>query len=97
MNEHIYMYSNANSNIKMRIVKPMISDVIDLFGKNVKFYDENETHISVRVKVNERAVLQFTKNYAPDVVILSLERLRKQMRTELEKALQAYQEKENFI
>lgn len=92
MNEHIYMYSSSNSYVKIRIVKPMISDVIDLFGKNVQFYDETETHISVRVRVNERSILQFAKNYAPDVVILSPARLREQMRMELENALQAYQE-----
>ena len=70
----------------------MISDVIDLFGKNVQFYDESETHISVRVRVNERSILQFAKNFAPDVVILSPERLRNQMRLELKNALKAYQE-----
>lgn len=92
MNEHIYMYSSSNSYVKIRIVKPMISDVIDIFGKNVQFYDESETHISVRVRVNERSILQFAKNFAPDVVILSPERLRNQMRLELESALQAYKE-----
>lgn len=92
MNEHIYMYSSSNSYVKLRIVKPMISDVIDLFGKNVQFYDESETHISVRVRVNERSILQFAKNFAPDVVILSPERLRNQMRLELKNALKAYQE-----
>ena len=92
MNAHIYMYSSSNSYVKIRIVKPMISDVIDIFGKNVQFYDESETHISVRVRVNERSILQFAKNFAPDVVILSPERLRNQMRLELESALQAYKE-----
>lgn len=92
LNEHIYMYFSDNSYVKIRIVKAMISDVIDIFGENVHFYDENETHISVRARVNERAVLQFAKNYAPDVVILSPMQLRNQVREELEKGLRAYQE-----
>ena len=46
----------------------------------------------MRVRVNERSILQFAKNFAPDVVILSPERLRNQMRLELKNALKAYQE-----
>lgn len=37
MNEHVYMYSSENAFVKFRIVKAMISDVIDLFGKGVNF------------------------------------------------------------
>lgn len=77
--------------VKIRSVKPMISDAIDLFGKNIQFYDETKTHISVRVKVNERSVLQFAKNYASDIVILSPKKFWDKMRVELEKGLQAYQ------
>lgn len=33
MKEHVYMYSSENAFVKFRIVKAMISDVIDLFGK----------------------------------------------------------------
>lgn len=70
MKEHVYMYSSENAFVKFRIVKAMISDVIDLFGKGVNFSEETDTHVSVSVHVNERAVEQFAKNYAPDVVIL---------------------------
>lgn len=91
MNEHVYMYSSENIHVKFRIVKPMISDVIDMFGKDVVFSEENETHVSVSVKTNERAMEQFAKNFAPDVVVLKPERLRDKLREELEKALKAYQ------
>ena len=70
MKEHVYMYSSENAFVKFRIVKAMISDVIDLFGKGVNFSEETDTHVSVSVHVNERAAEQFAKNYAPDVVIL---------------------------
>lgn len=76
MKEHVYMYSSENAFVKFRIVKAMISDVIDLFGKGVNFSEETDTHVSVSVHVNERAAEQFAKNYAPDVVILQPKRLR---------------------
>ena len=55
MKEHVYMYSSENVFVKFRIVKAMISDVIDLFGKGVNFSEETDTHVSVSVHVNERA------------------------------------------
>ena len=82
MKEHVYMYSSENVHVKFRIVKPMITDVIDMFGKDVIFSDENETHVTVTAKTNERAMLQFAKNFAPDVEVLKPEALREALREE---------------
>lgn len=90
--EHVYMYSSENAFVKFRIVKAMISDVIDLFGKGVNFSEETDTHVSVSVHVNERAAEQFAKNYAPDVVILQPKRLRDKLRDDLKKAWEAYED-----
>ena len=92
MKEHVYMYSSENAFVKFRIVKVMISDVIDLFGKGVNFSEETDTHVSVSVHVNERAAEQFAKNYAPDVVILQPKRLRDKLRDDLKKAWEAYED-----
>ena len=92
MKEHVYMYSSENVFVKFRIVKAMISDVIDLFGKGVNFSEETDTHVSVSVHVNERAAEQFEKNYAPDVVILQPKRLRDKLRDDLKKAWEAYED-----
>lgn len=92
MKEHVYMYSSENAFVKFRIVKAMISDVIDLFGKGVNFSEETDTHVSVSVHVNERAAEQFAKNYAPDVVILQPKRLRDKLRDDLKKAREAYED-----
>ena len=92
MKEHVYMYSSENAFVKFRIVKAMISDVIDLFGKGVNFSEETDTHVSVSVHVNERAAEQFAKNYAPDVVILQPKRLRDKLRDDLKKSWEAYED-----
>ena len=92
MKEHVYMYSSENAFVKFRIVKAMISDVIDLFGKGVNFSEETDTHVSVSVHVNERAAEQFAKNYAPDVVVLQPKRLRDKLRDDLKKAWEAYED-----
>lgn len=92
MREHVYMYSSENAFVKFRIVKAMISDVIDLFGKGVNFSEETDTHVSVSMHVNERAAEQFAKNYAPDVVILQPKRLRDKLRDDLKKSWEAYED-----
>ena len=90
MKEHVYMYSSENVHVKFRIVKPMITDVIDMFGKEVVFSDEDETHVTVAVKTNERAMEQFAKNFAPDVEVLRPENLRQKVKEELERAAEVY-------
>ena len=90
MKEHVYMYSSENVHVKFRIVKPMITDVIDMFGKEVVFSDEDETHVTVAVKTNERAMEQFAKNFAPDVEVLQPESLREKLKEELKRAVEVY-------
>ena len=90
MMEHVYMFSGENVHAKFRITKPMLSDVIDMFGKDVRFSDETETHVTVSVNVNEMAMHQFAKNYAPDVVVLEPQSLAEKVNGSLESALREY-------
>lgn len=94
MAEHVYMYSSANSRCKFRIAWAMISDVIDMFGRDVVFSDETDKHVTVSARVNERAMWQFAKNFAPDVLILEPKRLAEQVRAEAERTIAAYRELE---
>lgn len=70
----------------------MISDVIDMFGSNVVFSDETDEHVTVSARVNERAMWQFAKNFAPDVLILESKRLVDQACAKAERTLAAYRE-----
>lgn len=90
MKKHVYMYSSEDSTVCFRIIKPMISDIIDMFGKDVRFYDESEESVCVKAKVNEAAMVQFAQSYAPDVEILEPVKLREQVKQELKKGLQVY-------
>lgn len=90
MKEHPYMYSSENVRVKFRINRPMISDVIDIFGSDVRFSDEDESGVTVSVYANEMALEQFAKNFSPDVLILEPQYLRDRMRENLEKSLNFY-------
>lgn len=94
MDEHVYMYSSPNTRCTFRITHAMISDVIDMFGSDVTFGEETSEYVTVSARVNERAMWQFAKNFAPDVLILEPKRLADQVVAEAEHTLEAYKELE---
>ncbi len=91
MKEHPYMYSSKNVRVRFRIHRPMISDIIDMFGSDVCFSDEDETGVTVSTVTNERAMEQFAKNFSPDVVVLEPQGLRDKIRDDLQKSLKYYE------
>ena len=103
--EHPYMYSSENVRAKLKIVPAMVSDVIDMFGKEVRLEKEGDAvavtgkkvrlekegdAVAVTLTANEMALKQFAKNFAPDVVVLEPQSLRDQVREELERGAAAY-------
>ncbi len=92
MKRHIYMYSSGDRRIKLRIGKAMVSDIIDLFGKDVRFSEEDDIHVCVTVYANELSVEQFAKRYAPDVAVLEPADMREKLKNEAEAMLQLYNE-----
>ena len=92
MEEHIYMFAGETVRAVFRITKDCISDVIDMFGKDVKFSEETDTHITANV--NEQAMMQFAKAYTPWIEIIKPAELRKDMIELLSAGLEKYQGKE---
>ena len=93
MKKHPYMYSSDDVTVTFRVVLPMISDVIDLFGTGVRFSDKDETGVTVTTTTNERAMEQFAINYAPDVMVLRPEGLRQKIVEKLKSAVEKYEKK----
>lgn len=90
MKEHPYMYSGKNVKVKFRINRPMISDIIDIFGTDVSFSDEDDTGVTVSAVTNEQAMEQFAKNFAPDVIVLEPKSLREKVKNDLLRAFESY-------
>ena len=91
MEKHIYMFAGKNSRVVFRIQKNVLSDIIDVFGKDVRFSDESVTHITVTADVNEPAMEQFAKTYTPFVEIIKPKSLRDKMIKNLTEGLEKYQ------
>ena len=68
----------------------MVSDIIDIFGKDVTFTEETDDYVVVSALVTEGAMFQFAKSYSPDVVILEPQRLVDEMKDWAKKVKKAY-------
>lgn len=95
MKEHVYMFPGETIPIKFRITKPMIGEVVELFGKDVLFSDEDETGVTVTAHTNEMSMEQFAKIYMPDVVILEPQRLAEKVRNCMEITVAKYQDRQD--
>ena len=94
MEKHLYMFAGENIRAVFRADKSMISDVVDLFGKDVRFSDESDNGITVTAEVNEQVMEYFAKAYFPYIEIIKLLALRERMIYNLSAGLQKYQNKE---
>lgn len=90
MKEHPYMYSGETIRVWLRIVREMVGDVIDLFGKDVTFSDEDDTHVTVTVCANKLAIEHFAKSYAQHVIVLEPKGVRESVKKSLEEAAKKY-------
>lgn len=90
MRTHINMFSTGDTRVKFKIVPRMVTDVIDIFGKDVSFLEEAEDYVVVSALVTEGAMFQFAKAYSPDVVVLEPPRLVDEMKDWAKKVKKAY-------
>ena len=92
MREHIYMYAGGSCHAKLWVSRPLISSVIDLFGKDVVFSREDAEGVVVSVYANEMSIEQFAKSYAPNAAVLEPPELREKVRDMLRRAAALYDE-----
>lgn len=90
MAEHLYMFSGGSIPVTFVAKKYLLNDLLDWFGKDITFTDENETEVTVRVNVNEQAMRRWAMQYALHIKILSPSSLAEQIKSDLETALNKY-------
>ena len=90
MRTHINMFSTGDTRVTFKIVPRMVTDIIDIFGKDVSFLEETDEYVVVSARVTEGAMFQFAKAYSPDVVVLEPESLVKEMKDWAKKVKKAY-------
>ena len=92
MEKHVYMCFGENIRAVFRADKSMISDIIDLFGRDVRFSDESDTQITVTAEVNEQAMEQFARAFMPWIEVIKPLALRERMKNDLNAGIQKYKD-----
>ncbi len=92
MGQHVFMFSGDTVTAHLRIKKQMLSDTVDLFGKDVRFFDETCECVSVTVQAKEDALCHFVKIFSPDVKVLWPERLVEKVKADISQTAALYEE-----
>ena len=92
MAEHLYMFSDESVPVSFRMKKHILNDVIDWFGMDVAFTDETEDEVTARVIVNHSAMRYWAQQYCRFVRVLTPADLAETIKTDLQNAVQMYQE-----
>lgn len=86
MAEHIYMFTGESATVTFRAKKYLVSEIIDWFGKDIKFSDETEDEVTVRVMVNLEAMRKWALQNVVHVKILSPGKLVDMVKEDIKKA-----------
>ena len=76
MAEHIYMFAGESINVSFRAERHLVGEIIDWYGKDVKFSNETDGMVDIRVSVNEQAFIFWALQYGQYVEVLEPPELR---------------------
>ncbi len=90
MAESIYMFAGKSVTVKFMAKKYLINDIIDWFGKNVRFGSQSHEECVVTVRVNEDAMFCWALQYGPHVEVIEPAELREKIKAAVEKMGEKY-------
>ena len=90
MAEHIYMFSGESATVTFKLKRNILNDVIDWFGGDITFTEENEEEMTAKVTVNLAAMRRWALQYALHAKILTPASLAEQVKNDIECALGNY-------
>ncbi len=90
MAEHIYMFADETERVTFRAKKYIVSEIIDWFGKDVKFSDETEDEVTAEVRVSRMAMKFWAMQYGEHITVTSPESLVNEIKNALQTAVDKY-------
>lgn len=91
MAEHLYMYPGKSESVVFRAKKYLLNDLVDWFGKGIRFSNETADTVDCRVHVNLQAMRMWAMQYALHVEVLKPKELRERIIEDLQNAKNNYQ------
>ena len=84
------MYTDQPRHIELRADKKIIDQIIDWFGTDIFFLEEDENHIRATVKASPMAMEHWATQYIKHVEVLSPSSLRKAIKESLAEGIDKY-------
>lgn len=78
--EHLYMFAGESVAVKFIAKRYIVTDVIDWFGKDIKFSDATDDEVMVTVKVNPIAMKMWALKYSRHIRVISRKALLMKLR-----------------
>lgn len=90
MTEHIYMFADKSERVTFRAKKYIVNEIIDWFGRDVRFFDETEDEVTAEVRVSHMAMKFWAMQYGEHITVISPESLVDDIKNALQKAVEKY-------
>jgi predicted DNA-binding transcriptional regulator YafY len=92
MAEHIYMFAGESVYVRFHADRRLIGDIMDWFGRDVRFTAPDDDAVQVDVKVNENAMFYWALQYGLGVEVKQPESLRLRLRAAARELAEKYAE-----
>ena len=92
MAEHIYMFAGESVNVLFRAESHLVGEIIDWFGRDVRFSNDTGDTVEVQVKVNEQAMIFWALQYGQYMEVLEPVELRDKVKSTVLKIAEKYRE-----
>lgn len=90
MAEHLYLFHGKSVTAKFQAKNSIINDIVDWFGKDVKFSNQTKGTCDVTVKVNAEAMFCWALQYGPHVEVLEPAELRERVKAAVADMMEKY-------
>ena len=90
MAEHIYMFADKTERVTFRAKKYIVTEIIDWFGKDVRFSNETEDEVTAEVRVSKMAMKFWAMQYGEHITVTAPESLVNDIKNALQKAVEKY-------
>lgn len=91
--EHLYMYAGDSVVVKFIAKRYLINDIIDWFGKDIRFSDANDKEVTVTVTVNPLAMKLWALKYARHIKVTSPQSLVEEIKADINFAKENYEKR----
>lgn len=90
MAEHVYMFSDDVSRVKLKVKKGILGEVVDWFGTDFVVRKETEDEAVIQVNSSERAMVFWAMQYGEFVEVLEPENVRERVKETIRNMAKTY-------